>query len=316
MKIRERMWLTGEPGRTYRKKRRKLPILKLAVVLLVVIVLYGVLIAPRLVDVTEHEVALAGLPPELDGLRVVQVSDIHCNTFSRAGSVKRIVELANACKPDLVVMTGDFVSYRAGKHLTSGAYELRGLKSRLGVYACLGNHDHWEGQAAVKESLEKASVRVLVNSNSRAAEGLSIAGVDDMMVGAPDLHITRHRMPKTDAVILLSHNPIVLPKVAQKPWLVLSGHSHGGQISLPFLGPRRTAQLPGMRHLARWNESLGIRFRGGRVDAISTDRYTSGWYEEGAARLYVNRGVGTNVGLPLRLNCRPEIACFTLRARE
>jgi hypothetical protein len=261
-------------------------------------------------------VPLAGLPAELDGLRVVQISDLHLGPLFRAGSARRIVTLANACHPDVVVLTGDFVNYRAIKYLPAGVRELTGLQAPLGVFACLGNHDHWEDAEAVRKALEAVGVRVLVNESTPVAQGLSIAAVDDLMSGRPDLERAMAGLTDDGAVVLLSHNPTILPKVADRAWLVLSGHTHGGQIALPFLGPRGTARLPGVGSFEYYYEWIGVRARHGRTDAISTYRYPEGWYREGRARMYVSRGVGFSQGMPIRLNCPPEIACFTLRAAQ
>lgn len=208
---------------------------------------YGLVIGTRRVQVTRHSVPLANLPSDLEGLRLVQISDLHLGPLFRAGSVRRIVALSNACQPDLVVLTGDFVNYRSMRFLRGGLSELKALQARWGVFACLGNHDHWEGAEEVRAALEEVGVKVLVNENVPVAEGLGLAGVDDLMAGQPDLERTVAGLPKDVAVVLLSHNPTVLPQVADRPGLVLAGHTHGGQVALPFLGPRGTARLPGVR---------------------------------------------------------------------
>jgi predicted MPP superfamily phosphohydrolase len=301
------------PAKTRRGGKRFRRRLKLLVLAAAIVVAYGVLVAPRHIGISRFTVPLQGLPSDLDGLRVVQVSDLHAGPFFRAASVRRVVRLANACHPDLVVLTGDFVNYRSMRFFRASAPELARLKAPLGSYACLGNHDHWEDAAGVRAALRNSGVRVLVNENVRVGKGLYLAGVDDLMSGKPDLGRATRGIPKAAAVVLLSHNPTALPLVSGRPWLVLAGHTHGGQIALPFLGPRGTMRLPGIRWLAYWNESLGVRLRGGRTAAVATYKYPAGWYQTGRARLYVSRGIGVNQGMPIRLNCPPEIACFTLR---
>lgn len=274
---------------------------------------------PRRVELTQHEAPLPGLPADLDGLRVVQLSDLHVGFYSRAGLVRRGVSLANSLKPDLVVLTGDFANCRSERVLRESAQELTALQARRGVFACLGNHDHWEDVEQIQAALDDVGVRVLVNENAEVASGLWLAAVDDLMAGEPDLDAAMAGLPEQAAVVLLSHNALILPQVADKPWLVLSGHSHGGQIAVPFLGPRRTARLPGARWLMWAYEAFGARFSGGRVEAVSGYLYPEGWYEQGRARMYVNRGLGTSQTWPIRVGCPPEIACFTLRqddARE
>ncbi|MBI3920664.1 MAG: metallophosphoesterase [Armatimonadetes bacterium] len=261
---------------------------------------------------SRHGVTLPGLPPDLDGFRVVQLSDFHIGLFLRAKAVRRAVSLTNACEPDVVVLTGDFVNYRSLRFLPAGARELPALQSRLGVYACLGNHDHWEGVEKVRVALQEVGVRVLVNESLQITEGVCVAAVDDMMSGEPDLQATVHGIPKDAAVILLSHNPTILPQVTERPWLVLSGHTHGGQMALPFLGPRGMTRVRGIRWIMQKYESLGLRTHGGRPEAVCGHRYPAGWFQEGEARMYVNRGIGSNQVWPFRYNCPAEIACFTL----
>jgi predicted MPP superfamily phosphohydrolase len=271
---------------------------------------------PGRVEITHHDVLLEGLPPALDGCRVVQLTDLHAGFFFRAGSARHAVSLCNALEPQLVVLTGDFVSTRSMKHLAPAAQELTGLTSRFGVFACLGNHVDWEGAEAVRGALEDVGVRVLSNECLELTEGLWLAAVDDLMSGEPDLDRATAGLPAGSAVILLSHNPTILPQVADRPWLVLSGHTHGCQMVLPFLGPRGTARLPGVGRLMWAYEALGTRARGGRLEAVCGHRHPAGWYEEGRARLYVNRGIGVNEAFPVRVGCPAEIACFTLRTAE
>ncbi|MBI3946079.1 MAG: metallophosphoesterase [Armatimonadetes bacterium] len=277
---------------------------------------YGALVAPRRVQVHRYSVALAGLPPACAGLRVVQISDLHLSPLFRERALRRVVRLANALEPDAIVLTGDFASYHSLPSVIAYAPGLAHLRAPLGTFACLGNHDYWEGAAAIRRAIGAAGVRVLVNESLRLREGLWLAAVDDLMSGRPDLARAAAGIPDDDAVILLSHNPTVLPQVADRPWLVLAGHTHGGQLALPFLGPRGTMRIPGIRHFAFLYEASGCRVHGGCLESVATHRYPAGWYREGRALLYVSRGVGTGEAFPVRLNCRPEIARFTLIRRK
>lgn len=274
--------------------------------------LHAVLVAPRRLQVTRHTVPLRHLPDGLAGLRLVQITDVHLGPFFRAPDVRRAVLAANACEPDLVALTGDFVNFRSMEHLKGGAAELSALSARLGVFACLGNHDHWEGAEEVTRALEEAGVRVLVNESVCLEGGLWLGGVDDVMAAEADLKAVADGMPPEAPVVLLSHNATILPQVADRPWVVLSGHSHGSQLCLPFLGPRLTPRLPVVSWISRTYESSGALVRGGSLDAVCTHLYPAGWYEQGLARLYVNRGIGLNQAWPVRFNCPPEVACFTL----
>jgi len=277
-------------------------------------VLYGVAIAPRRVVVSQHEVTLAGLPPEMDGLRIVQLSDLHVGPLFRAGSVRSVVRLANSLQPDIVVLTGDFVSYRSMKYLPNAARELAGLRAPKGIFASLGNHDYWERAEGVRAALAACGgLRLLTNENVRIGPGLYLAALDDLMSGHPDLGRALRGIPADSGLILISHNPTVLPKVANRACFVIAGHTHGGQVALPFLGPRGTSRIPGVGSFEYFYEWAGVRRHHGRREAISTYRYPSGWYHEGRARMYVSRGIGCGLAVPLRLNCRPEVASFTLR---
>jgi len=277
---------------------------------------YGVLLAPRRFEVSEHRVPLRFLPPALSGLRVVHLTDLHVGPFFGRTALKRVVTLANACRPDVVVLTGDFVNFRSLRFLAGATAELSELRARLGVFACLGNHDHWEGVEAVCAALREAGVTVLVNESVELAAGLWLAGVDDRMSGEADPQKTVHGVPTGAAVVLLSHNPTILPEVAGHPWLVLSGHTHGGQVALPLVGARHTPTLPGWRWVVQQYEGVGVRVHGGRSDAIATHRYPAGWYRDGQAALYVSRGIGLNQTWPFRLNCPPEIACLALTIEQ
>jgi uncharacterized protein len=296
-------------NRGTRKKR----LLKWALVVLVFIGVYGTFVAPRLVDVTQHDVAIEGADSSIDGFRIVQITDMHVGSLFREGSVRRAVDLANSCKPDVVVLTGDFTSWRAIHYLPSSIKELKRLRAPHGVYACLGNHDHWENADAVRRELAKAGVKVLMNESIELPGGVRLVAVDDLMSGSPDLAKAFGGIPADRPTILMSHNPIVIDKVTHRNVLILSGHTHGGQIALPFLGPRRTIALPVVNSCAYYLELSGVKAHHGRPATVSTYKYPAGWYEKGKARMYVCRGVGSNQSP--RLNCRPEIACFTLKAR-
>jgi predicted MPP superfamily phosphohydrolase len=257
-------------------------------------------------------VRLAGLPEALAGLRLAQLTDLHIGRWFGARRVREVVSLTNSRDADLLVLTGDFVGFRAMRSFEAALPELAALKARLGVFACLGNHDHWEGVRQVRAALERIGIRVLVDESQSVAPGLHLSAIDDLMMAEPDLEAVTGAVPGDEAGVLLSHNPIVLPQVAGRPWLVLAGHTHGGQLALPGPGPRRTTTLPLLRSVVRAYESVGVLMHRGRLSAVTSHVYPAGWYVEGRACAYVCRGVGPADMCPLRLNCPAEIACFTL----
>ncbi len=241
--------------------------------------------------IVPQSVALADLDPEFDGYRIVQISDLHMGHWLNAERLNGVVELINGQDPDLVAITGDFVSYSLKQVEVEMAAGLRRLAARDGVVAVLGNHDHWFDPVGVRKVLHEAGVRELANdvlSLHRSSAALYVAGVDDILVGADDLARVLEILPAGGPAILLAHEPDFADTSAAtgRFGLQLSGHSHGGQILLPRLGPVR-----------------GQMFR----------KYPLGRYQVGDMVQYTNAGIGTHV-LRLRINCPPEITVFTLRS--
>ncbi len=256
---------------------------------------------PWRVAVRKFDVELPHLPPECDGLRVAQISDIHAGLWMPRALIRRIISLCAACNPDVVVLTGDVVtrrnSYPPGlrklartvtDYVADLARELEILNPPLGIYAVPGNHDLWNGDfGPIAEILARTNVVSLLNQNTRLSNGLPIIGVDDLRAGFPDVHAATAGVSSDEAQIILSHNPRMVALFKNRNALVLSGHTHGGQVALP------------------------ARFRISPVDA-GQSFYQRGWYCVGGAKLYVSTGAGT-IGVPMRLGVRPEIAVFTLR---
>ncbi|MBI2299533.1 MAG: metallophosphoesterase [Armatimonadetes bacterium] len=261
---------------------------------------------------SSHLVPLEALPAALDGFRVVHLTDFHLGRRFGLPELKPALTIADALRPTLVAVTGDFVQDRTLHCLPPVAARLAELDAPLGVWATLGNHDHWEGGPEVLAILRAAGLRTLVDECAEVLPGLWLVGLDDLMAGRPDVGAATRGVPEGAAVVVLSHNPGMLPRIAARPWLMLSGHTHGGQVALPGLGPRGTMAIPPWA-LATWlGEAGAVLTRGANVAGVTIARYPAGWYADGRARLYVNRGLGMGDTLPLRWNCPPEIACFTL----
>lgn len=250
--------------------------------------------------ITRLDVPLRRLPSRFDGLRIVQLSDFHYDRYVDVRIITSAVQAANQLQPDLVVLTGDFVTQGpfTGQYDPPSARDaepcsqiLSRLRSRLGIFAVLGNHDYYTDPNVVAEILRSRGFHVLRNHSfavEQEGSRLWIAGVNDVVAGADDLELALQKIPASETVVLLAHEPDFADWVPPgRVDLQLSGHSHGGQIVLPVIGP------PYLPPLAR--------------------KYPWGLRQLGPLTLYTNRGVGT-ITLPLRFNCPPEITLFTLRS--
>ncbi len=239
------------------------------------------------------DVTLPNLAPQFHGYRIAQISDLHMGHWLNAERLHGVAGLINDQDPDLVVITGDFISYSLRQVAAEMVSGLQALSAKDGIAAVLGNHDHWFDPAGVRGVLAAANVQELANdvlSIERGRAKLHVAGVDDVLVGADDLDRVLRRLPQDAAAILLAHEPDFADESAASGrfGLQLSGHSHGGQILLPGRGPLR-----------------GDMFR----------KYPLGRYQVGDMVQYTNRGIGTHV-LRLRINCPPEITVITLSAGD
>jgi hypothetical protein len=247
---------------------------------------YSTVIEPRLPVLERVTLHLPTLPPQLDGLRIGQLSDMHLGYLHTKDNTRWAVQQVLHEHPELIVLTGDFVSFHSGiKHL----YNLFcPLHAPLGVYAITGNHDHSEGIEDILEAMEPLDITFLINENLRLnwrGADFWLAGIDDLWYGVPDLHATLTGIPTGAFTVMLAHEPDVADVVAQHGVQVqLSGHTHGGHVDLPMLGS------PCLPH-------HGVR-------------YVSGVVQVGAMQVYVSRGLG---GFPLRFNCRPEATIITLK---
>jgi predicted MPP superfamily phosphohydrolase len=251
---------------------------------------YALLIEPDHYELSETDIFIRDLPESFDGFRIVQVSDIHHSRIVSLAEVRRVVELAQSAKPDMVALTGDYTTmYR--RYIEPCAEALGSLRAPEGVWAVLGNHDHYTDAQLTTRALESAHISVLGNANTllrRGADALQLSGVDDWSWGRADWPRAFHGLDRKRPSLLLSHQPRVLDLAeTHGVSLILSGHTHGGQVSLPLIGSP-------------------ARF-------ISSEmKYERGLYEKNGTQLYVSRGTGV-IGLPLRLGSRPEVALLRLR---
>ena len=233
-------------------------------------------------------IELKRLPKKLDGFRIIHLSDIHHSPFTGLDHIERTVKIANRLKPDMFVLTGDYVSHEK-KYIAPVAEVLGRLEAERGTFACLGNHDHWTDPALVEHDFSKAGINMLVNEGLRFAVGDSsfwLAGVDDHMVGKTDLAAALKGSFPDEMKLVLAHNPIILRQAVRFGVdLTLSGHTHGGQVKM---------RDPEKRILPR-------------------RKLTSGLHGRGDSQIYITRGIGTVV-LPIRYQCPPEISLLELRS--
>jgi hypothetical protein len=251
---------------------------------------WATLVEPNRPVVEQITVPLPRLPARLDGLRLAQLSDLHISQYTTAGDIDRAATLAMRQSPDLLVLTGDFIWREVWEYAEHLVEPLRSLHAPLGVYAVLGNHDHWEGAALAARVLAEAGVTLLVNQSQRLPVDapLWLVGLDDVWERKHDMATALAEAPDDECKLLLVHEPDYADEAARYPVdLQLSGHSHGGQINLPGYG------RPVLPYLGQ--------------------KYPAGLYQVGQLALYTNRGIGV-IAPPVRLNCPPEVTLLTLRA--
>jgi len=249
---------------------------------------WATLIEPNWPAVEQIGVTLPRLPARLEGLRVAQLSDLHISSYTTAGDIERAAALAMRQSPDVIVLTGDFIWREVWQYAEELVEPLRTLRAPLGVYAVLGNHDHWEDAALATRVLGEAGVTLLLNQAVRLDAGapLWLAGLDDVWERKHDMAAALAGAPDDECKLLLVHEPDYADEAARYPVdLQLSGHSHGGQINLPGYG------RPVLPYLGR--------------------KYPAGLYQVGPLALYTNRGIGV-IAPPVRFNCPPEVTLLTL----
>lgn len=262
---------------------------------------YAVMVAPATLLLTRFDVPIADLPASFDGYRIAVLTDFHHGPQQPIERARRAVAYANSQGPHLVVLLGDYgTSEGAMKGISRDLYQqmfavlgpaLRELRARDGILAVLGNHDFYAGAQHTSAWLESLGVRVLRNASIEIAGdngALRLVGLDDLVSGrvsADTIHALTHGDQPT---VVLSHHPDVVRYCTQPSVrLVLAGHTHGGQVVLPFVGALVTRST------------------------ICTRLHPAGWVPNVFAPLFVSRGIGVQV--PLRFRCAPEVVVLTLR---
>jgi hypothetical protein len=259
---------------------------------------YGLLYGRLNLETTTQRIRLPKLPREFEGFRICQLSDIHIGPFMPAEEIRKYAAIANELKPDLTVLTGDFVTFDPGtQHAVVDA--LSGLHAPYGVYGCLGNHDSWAGvEDSITALFRQTGVHILRGENvpivSRGAE-FNLIGVDFQShrrfgPSPPVAHILaniENLIAPGRVNILLSHNPDTFDRAAELGIdLSMAGHTHGGQAALEFISP----QIAPTRLVTP---------------------YVAGLFQKEGGQLYVNRGIGT-IFIPIRIGAPPEITLYQL----
>jgi predicted MPP superfamily phosphohydrolase len=253
--------------------------------------IWGIFVRRRWVLTRELDVTIPGLPREFDGYRVAQLSDLHIGGFTPPSWGDGWIKRSNAAAPNLVVVTGDLVSSGVTFH-DDIARMIGDLRAEDGVYVTMGNHDYFGDGGPLVTLLRSKGAVVLRNEGTTLTRGsatLFVAGVDDTWTRRANLDRALEGRAPGVVTLLLAHDPALFPAaVKQGISLVLSGHTHGGQVALPFF-----AKVVSLGKLAH--------------------RFHLGLYRDGNSTLYVHPGLGTT-GPPIRVGVAPEIAILTLRA--
>ncbi len=257
------------------QRRARIPVAVLFLVFALGI--YAFFIEPDWLEITHHKV-----PAPMPLITVAHLSDLHVSSIGQLEN--RVMESLRRLSPDLIAITGDMAGSDSS---TNAVLELlAGMEAPLGVWMVDGNWDHWTLPAqGLRTIATQSNATLLRNENKMVADGLWIVGIDDSHSGSPQQQLAFRGMPKDGACIALFHSPEYFDEVKNKCFLNLAGHTHGGQVRLPFIGP---LWLP-----------------------PGSGKYVAGWYGGPTSQLYVNRGVGTSI-LNVRFMARPEIALLSI----
>lgn len=250
----------------------------------------GPFLEPRVFDITNTDIAFDHLPPDLDGMKILHISDIHAGDYIRKKYLQRMVDQCNTLNHDLVVITGDFTETEFDD-IHWCAEILSKINNKLGIFGVYGNHDVWNGGEEIGKVLQENGITILNNRNiplEYNRQQFYLAGVDDYRFGNLDLNSGLKDIPEEAFVILMSHNPDSVEVLnGHKVDLMLSGHMHGGQWRFPLIGPLYVPSKFKTKHFLGLSKSNGTA-------------------------IYTTCGIGST-SIPLRINCNPEISIITLK---
>lgn len=258
--------------------------------------LYAFWYEPSSLHLSEYDVALGpdqGFVEE--PLRIAVIADLHAGApFIDEAKIDRVVAITNQAKPDIALLAGDYViqGVLGGKHIPieTTVRKLRGLSAPLGVFAVIGNHDRWEDEFHIRGVLESAGIRVLENASTEIVHGggrFYLVGFGDAFTTTPDVTAALANIPREARALCFTHSPDVFPSLPETCALTIAGHTHGGQVWLPFLGRRIVPSRYG-------------------------ERYAAGLVHEDGKILFVSTGIGTSI-IPVRFAVPPEISILNVR---
>lgn len=260
--------------------------------------MHASLIAPGDLELRKYDIPIKDLPSELDGVRLVHISDTHYGPFTGREFLGEVIAEANSLKGDLVVLTGDYVHYTP-RSIDEGIELLAGFEGRLGSVAVMGNHEHWEGIDACRKAFQRIGVPILDNSRTFLTSGgladtpipgktLCLGGVGDYWEDVVRFDKALDGVPEDMPRVVLSHNPDAAEMAGDRRVdLILAGHTHGGQVCLPIIGAPVA------------NSQFGQKYIGGLCRGPK-------------GPVVVSRGIGLAF-IPIRINVPPEVVLVTLK---
>lgn len=261
------------------------------------VVFWAFFVEPNRLIIRHETIKVDQLPPELDGLRIAVLSDIHAGgSFIDERKLQTIVERTNQLQPEMIVILGDYIAGDGRRHEPKLMPEvfapiLKNFNAPLGVYSVLGNHDWWYNGARVRQALEQNGIKVLENEAlkvDRSGTSFWVVGFADLWTRPQRILETLAKAPQNTPLIAITHNPDIFPRLPHYVPLLLAGHTHGGQISLPLIGPVV------------------------QPSRISKN-YARGHVIENGRHLFVTTGIGTSI-IPVRFGVTPEIVLLTVRS--
>ncbi len=251
---------------------------------------------PASLHVNKHKLGIPSWPSTCEGLKVAVLSDLHVGSpFNHVDHLNKIIDLTLDANPDLILLAGDYVIHGVpGGQFVSpqeSATHLARLTAPLGVFAVLGNHDWWHDGPSTMTAFQKVGIQVLEDTSipiKRNTCQFWLAGISDFMEGAHDVPLALSQVPENETILAFTHNPDIFPEIPSLVALTIAGHTHGGQVYLPFVGRPVVPSQYG-------------------------ERFAIGHIVEGDRHLFVTPGVGTSI-LPVRFLVPPEISILILQA--